>query len=143
MSIGRRMPVRGLLADVNCEGYVRLSAGLLEADSRRELWQSLEFEFFEFSDVGLDVTSSDRTVWHRAQSDEMLLITANRNARDDDSLQAVIDEQNAADSLPIITISNPRRLARDADYANGAADRLLEYLFDIDNYYGTGRLFLP
>lgn len=135
--------MRGILADVNCEGYVRLLAELLQAQSRRELWDALRFEVFEFSDLHLDVTTSDRIVWLRCQTDELVLITANRNARDDDSLQAVIEELNDARSLPVMTISKPRRLERDAVYANHTADRLLEYLFDVDNYYGTGRLFLP
>lgn len=135
--------MQGLLADVNCEGYFRLLTQLLLAESRRELWDALQLVALEFSDLDLDVSTSDRIVWLRCQTEQLVLITANRNARDDDSLQTVIQELNSAESLPVLTISNPRRLARDATYANDTADKLLEYLYDIDNYYGAGRLFVP
>jgi hypothetical protein len=115
----------------------------LLAEPRRELWESLALTVFQFSDLGLDVRSSDRTVWVHCQSEEIILVTANRNAEDDDSLQVVIEELNEPASLPVVTISNPRRIKRDSSYANHTADRLLETLFDIDKYLGTGRLFLP
>ena len=135
--------MQGLLADVNCEGYVRLLTGLLLAESRRELWDALSLHVLEFDDLGLDVSSSDRDVWAVCQQRELVLITANRNARGDDSLELVIRDANGPDSLPVVTISNARRVYVDAAYAHRLADRLLEYLYDIANYRGTGRLYLP
>ena len=134
--------MQGLLADVNCEGYVRLLIGLLLAESRRELWNALSLRVFEFDDLGLTVTSSDRIVWAVCQQRELVLITANRNARGDDSLELVIREVNEPDSLPVVTIGNPKRVYVDAVYAHRLADQLLEYLYDMANYRGTGRLYL-
>lgn len=134
--------MQGLLADVNCEGDVRLLSGLLLAESRRELWDALRLRVFEFDDLGLTVTSSDRVVWGVCQQRALVLLTANRNARDDDSLELVIREANEPDSLLVVTISNPKRIYVDAVYAHRLADQLLEFLYDIANYRGTGRLYL-
>ncbi|MFO1093974.1 MAG: hypothetical protein U0992_11785 [Planctomycetaceae bacterium] len=50
---------------------------------------------------------------------------------------------NEPESLPIVTISNPRRVFADSRYAHRIADGLLETLYDIANYRGAGRLYLP
>lgn len=134
--------MQGLLADVNCEGYVRLLTGLLLAESRRELWDGLAIRVYEFDGLDLAASSSDREVWNLCQRLELVLITANRNAADDDALEAVIRDSNAPDSLPVITISDPKRVYLDAVHTNRLADRLLEYLYDIANCRGTGRLYL-
>ena len=135
--------MQGLLADVNCEGYVRLLTGLLLAESRRELWDALGIRVYEFEDLGLQPSSSDRHVWNLCQLRELVLITANRNADDPDALEMVIRDSNAPDSLPVITISKPQRVYVDAVYADRLADGLLEYLYDMANYRGAGRLYLP
>ena len=44
---------------------------------------------------------------------------------------------------PVPTLANDQRVLRDRPYAEAVADRLLEILFDIDNYRGTGRLYVP
>ena len=46
-------------------------------------------------------------------------------------------------SLPVFTLANEQRVLRDRLYAEAVADRLLEFLFDIDSYRGTGRLYVP
>lgn len=135
--------MRGLLADVNCEGYVRFLTGFLLAESRRELWDGLSLRVFEFDDFGLQRSSTDRDVWLLWQNQELVLITGNRNARDNDSLEVVMRQLNEPQSLPIFTISNPRRVFADSRYANRIADVLLQTLYDITNYRGTGRLYLP
>jgi hypothetical protein len=135
--------MRGLLADVNCEGYVRLLTGLLLAQSRRELWDALSLRVFEFDDLALRRSATDREVWLLCEDQELVLITGNRNARDEDSLEVVMRQLNEPESLPIVTISNPRRVFADSGYANRIADRLLETLYDIANYRGAGRLYLP
>jgi hypothetical protein len=53
--------------------------------------------------------SSDRVVWQFAQTNQMILITANRNMKGDDSLEQTIREDNTPTSLPILTIGNPDR----------------------------------
>jgi hypothetical protein len=60
----------------------------------------------------------------------------------EDSLEQVMREENTENSLPVITIGNLDRLS-EADYRERCAERLIEIVVDIDNYKGTGRLFIP
>jgi hypothetical protein len=50
---------------------------------------------------------------------------------------------NTPHSLPVFTLANDQRVLRDRLYAEAVADRLIEFLFDIDSYRGTGRQYLP
>jgi hypothetical protein len=43
----------------------------------------------------------------------------------------------------VLTLANPKRILIDKAYARRTAERILEYLIDIDQYRGTGRLFVP
>ncbi|ETW92428.1 MAG: hypothetical protein ETSY1_43655 [Candidatus Entotheonella factor] len=43
----------------------------------------------------------------------------------------------------MFTLANDQRVLGDRPYAERIADRLLEILFDIDRYRGTGRIYLP
>ena len=43
----------------------------------------------------------------------------------------------------VVTIADPDRLMRDRDYAERAAAQLLEYLLDLENLRGAGRLYIP
>ena len=133
----------GILADANSIGYVQLLLRLLLEESRKESWLSLQCSTPTFAELGLAVTASEREVWQVCQERELVLLTENRNARDPDSLETVIRELNTAQSLPVFTLANTRRLMRDREYAGRVADKLLDYLSDIDNYRGTGRLYLP
>jgi hypothetical protein len=135
--------VRGLLADVNCEGQFDCLRHAAESGERGEYWNFLELVALKVADVGLDAQSSDREIWRFCQDDQLVLITTNRNAKGPDSLQAVLDELNGPASLPVLTIADSKRLMRDRRYAEQAADRVLQYLFDMDRYRGTGRLFVP
>ena len=72
-----------------------------------------------------------------------MLVTANRNADDSDSLEAVIRRENRPDSLPIITLASPQRVLEDRVHAEIVAERLLEKLISIDDFRGTGRIYVP
>jgi hypothetical protein len=61
----------------------------------------------------------------------------------EDSLEQVIREENSSNSLPVITIGDADRLLTDLNYRNRCVDRLIEILFDIDDYKGSRRLFIP
>jgi hypothetical protein len=52
-------------------------------------------------------------------------------------------EENTSTSLPIVTIEDADRVLTDPDYRNGCVDRLIEIIFDIDDYKGSMRLFIP
>jgi hypothetical protein len=60
----------------------------------------------------------------------------------DDSLEQVIREENTLQSLPVVTISNKERLDEHS-YRERCASRLVEILFDIENYMGVGRVYIP
>jgi hypothetical protein len=127
------------LVDYNLDGYALIFLGILTKGG----W--LEFasvSFVTFTEVGLAMDTSDRAVWRYAQEHQMMILTANRNMKGEDSLEQVIREENTDNSLPVITIGSLDRLS-EADYRERCAERLIEIAVDIDNYKGVGRLFIP
>jgi hypothetical protein len=58
-------------------------------------------------------------------------------------LEAVIQRENQADSLPVITIADSGRVLSDRLYAERVAERLLDYLMRIDEIRGAGRIYVP
>jgi hypothetical protein len=135
--------MRGILADADCVGQVELLIDLMQDSTRRELYEFLDLRVFLLADLGLSSDSSDRVIWERCHDDELVLITANRNADTPDSLQIVIAESATENSLPVITITDPYRVAHDRHYAHRAADKLLQHLYDIDILRGAVRLYIP
>ena len=128
-----------LLVDHDIEGYAVLLWGSLLAEGWLEL---VEIDFVMFTTVGLAFDSNDRDVWRFAQANGMVLLTSNRNMQDDDSLEQTIRQENTTDSLPVITISNVQRLDKKS-YRDRCIARLVEIALDLDNYLGTGRIFVP
>jgi hypothetical protein len=135
--------MRGLLSDADCIGQVRLLVALMQDADRREFWELLELDVLTLDDLGLSVQTPDRIIWERCRDEELLLITGNRNADDVDALQNVITECDDPLALQVITISDTARVGIDREYAHRAADKLLRFLFDIDDYRGTQRQFIP
>jgi hypothetical protein len=72
----------------------------------------------------------------------MVILTNNRNRKDETSLTAVISRENSEVSLPIVTVGNAERLA-ESGYRQAAALRLAEILFYLEDNLGAGRLFIP
>jgi SMC interacting uncharacterized protein involved in chromosome segregation len=70
-------------------------------------------------------------------------VTGNRNLEGPDSLDAVIRAETTARSPPVFTVADPDRILRDREYARRTAERLFDYLVEIERYRGTGRLFIP
>ncbi|MCI0378721.1 MAG: hypothetical protein L0215_14025 [Gemmataceae bacterium] len=58
-------------------------------------------------------------------------------------MKGILADNNIHISLPVITFADPDRFLRDKAYAATTADRILEILFDIENFLGTGRLYVP
>jgi hypothetical protein len=128
-----------ILVDHNIEGYALLLWGTLSAAG----WPALlPLRLVTFVQVGLPYTSSDLEVWRFAQSNGMLLLTANRRMEEEDSLEQTIRRENISTSLPVVTIGDANRMVEKA-YRERCAVRLLEIVLEIDNYLGTGRLFIP
>jgi hypothetical protein len=135
--------VKGILADVNCEGHLRYLLWLLRDESRRELWDYLALSTPTFADLGLQAADPDREVWLCSQREQLVLLTINRNEDDPDSLETTIRSFGTPQSLPVLTLSDPERLLHDRAYAERTADKLLQYLFDIEIHRGMGRGFIP
>ncbi|MBD2309990.1 DUF5615 family PIN-like protein [Chroococcidiopsis sp. FACHB-1243] len=127
------------LVDYNLDGYALIFLGILAKFGWLEI---LPIQFVTFKEAGLSMSSSDRMVWQYAQANQMTLLTANRNMKGQDSLEQVIREENTVTSLPVLTIGDLKRLD-EFDYREQCVERLLEIVIDIDNYKGTGRLFIP
>jgi hypothetical protein len=72
----------------------------------------------------------------------MLLLTANRNAKGDNSLEQTIREESTSTSLPVITIGSLDRLV-EREYREQCSTRLVDIMLYLDNYLGVGRLFIP
>jgi predicted nuclease of predicted toxin-antitoxin system len=127
------------LIDYNLRGQATLLWGTIAAEGLLEL---MPIRFIGFEEVGLVENSSDRLVWQIAQTNQMIILTANRNMKGDDSLEQVIREKNSITSLPVVTIGNKERLDEQS-YRERCANRLVEILFDIENYIGVGRVYIP
>jgi len=72
----------------------------------------------------------------------MRLLTGNRNMIGPDSLEQAIREETSPTSLPVITIANVSRID-ERTYRERCGSRLVEIVMDLDNYLGTGRVFVP
>jgi hypothetical protein len=135
--------VRGILEDNDVIGQVRVLTALLLEPSRVELWNHLALSVESFGSLGLLPTDSDVVIWKRCQVEELVLITGNRNQEGPESLGKTLATLNAPTALPVITFADAGRFMLDHAYANKAADRCLELLFDIELYRVTARLCIP
>ncbi|NEP59761.1 MAG: ACP S-malonyltransferase [Symploca sp. SIO2G7] len=127
------------LVDYNLDGYALVFLGMLAKLGWLEL---ISVQFITFREAGLPTESNDRIVWRYAQENHMIILTANRNMKGDDSLEEVIREENTEKSFPIVTIGNLGRLD-EFDYRERCVERLIEIILDIEQYMGAGRLFIP
>ena len=127
------------LIDYNLDGYALIFLGILTKLGWLEL---IEIRFVTFREVGLSMDSSDRLVWRYAQAHQMMILTANRNMKGEDSLEQVMREENVEDSLPVVTIGSLDRFS-EPDYRERCVERLIEIVVEIDQYKGVGRLFIP
>jgi predicted nuclease of predicted toxin-antitoxin system len=127
------------LVDYNLDGYALIFLGIL---TKLGWLEFISIRFVTFREVGLLMESSDRLVWRYAQENQMMILTANRNMKGEDSLEQVMREENTQNSFPVLTIGNLDRLD-ETDYRERCVERLIEIVLDIDNYKGAGRLFIP
>lgn len=115
----------------------------MQAEPWAGFWHHLQLSLITFADVGLVPSDSDKVIWQRCQDHRVLLLTNNRNDDGADSLESTIRACNMSDSLPVFTIGDAERLQNDREYRERVIWSLLEYLLEIDNLRGSGRLFLP
>ncbi|MBM4090048.1 MAG: hypothetical protein FJ276_11610 [Planctomycetes bacterium] len=133
----------GIMADHNIEGHFQVLIRILFADPWRDIWSDLGFDIVSFNDLGLSSDASDADLWKACQAHEVVLVTANRNKDGSDSLEAAIAQGNQPSSLPVLTVSDADQILTSREYATRVVSQLLEFLFDLDNVRGTGRLYVP
>lgn len=131
------------MADHDVEGHVRALLQVLMSDEWRDFWVDLGYQVASFESLGIASNTADLHLWRLCQEREIVLITGNRNKEGPESLEAAIEQLGTPESLPVLTIGEPHRIFTSREYAYQAAVRLLEYLDDMDNLRGTGRLFFP
>lgn len=128
-----------VLFDNDISGHCDLFRGTVISTGWAE-YQLIEFR--SFTEAGLERDSPDRAIWRFCQRQGFLLLTGNRNQDAPDSLEQTIQEENTADSLPVITISQPQRLI-EAEYRERCVHSLIEITLHLNNFLGSARLFIP
>jgi hypothetical protein len=128
------------LVDHNLEGHALMISGSIADQGWLEM---LPIRFMTFAELELPIASNDRIIWRFAQANQMILLTANRSMKGEDSLEQVMREENTLTSLPVITIGNANRLLTDLDYRDRCVERIMEIALDIDDYRGSRRIFVP
>jgi hypothetical protein len=128
------------LIDHNLKGHARILMGSLASQGWLDL---LPIRFVMFEEVDLSNSSNDRIVWRLAQAKQMILLTANRSMKDEDSLEQVMREENSLTALPVVTIGNADRVLNDANYREQCVARIAEISMYTSNYMGVGRIFIP
>jgi Neuraminidase (sialidase) len=128
-----------ILVDLNIQG----EAALLFATIQETGWiEILELEFVYFSQTPLAENDDDATVWRYAQAQNFLLLTDNRNRHGQNSMQATLERENHSQALPVLTVGNKKRL-NETEYRLKVALAIADVAFYLDNYRGTGRVFIP
>ncbi len=135
--------MKGLMADANIQGQVEYLVQRMKADVWADFWQGLGLVLHHFENFGLSASSTDLEIWNVCQSEQLLLITDNRNLDSEDSLEATIRRNNTPGSLPVFTIASMSEFRTSNSYVERVVEALYDYLLRIDDVRGTGRLYLP
>jgi len=136
-------PFLGILGDNDVCGQVRILGRYFHAPGLHELWSDLNLTVYIMEDLGLSADDPDAVIWQTCQDKQIALITGNRNKDGPDSVEAVLQSQNSPHALPVFTLANPMRVRNSKSYARRTAERLLDYLRNIDAVRGVGRLYIP
>jgi hypothetical protein len=132
-----------IMADHNVEGHFVVLLRLWTSEAWQSVWESLACEVASCARLGIPYDTSDRDLWQLCQQCEIVLLTANRNDAGPDSLEATIRALNEPTRLPVFTIADPPLIFASWSYAERVAIQVLEYLLELDNFCGVGRLFIP
>jgi hypothetical protein len=132
-----------VLVDANIEGQAAHIWMRMQSAPWQEFTLGLDISFRTLAELGLDVASRDEAVWRFCQEHGHYLLTSNRNADSEDSLEATLRREGSATSLPVFTLSAPDRVFHDRPYLEDVVEKLFDYIMSADNILGTGRLYLP
>ena len=133
----------GVMADNDVERQFQVLLGIMQGDALAEFWSDACLSVCTFESLGLPRDLPDRDLWQICQKNEIVLVTGNRNQQGPASLEGAIRELNTPQSLPVITLANPRRVLDNKAYAQHTAEKLLVYLVFRDKLRGSGRLYVP
>jgi|SRR5580704_8686458 hypothetical protein len=132
-----------IISDNDVRGLVQRLVDICQTPNWVEFWRDLDCTLCTFEDFQLPSNAADSLVWQTCQDNNLVLITANRNEDNPDSLGPTIRNRNTTECLPVLTLADAGRVAHDREYAEAVVERLLMILGDIDAFRGAGRLFLP
>jgi len=132
-----------IMSDNDVRGLVERLVDICQTPPWEDFWRDLDCTLCTFEDFQLPAHAADSTVWQTCQANEVILITANRNEDGADSLGSTIQNRTRPDCLPVLTLADADRVAHDREHVKAVVERLLVILGDIDDYRGTGRLYLP
>ena len=68
-----------IMADHDIEGQVRVLLRLRTSAAWFEVWHELAIRVESFASLGLPENTSDATLWQFCQTQQIILITGNRN----------------------------------------------------------------
>lgn len=128
------------LVDHNLKGHARILLGSIAEQGWLDV---VPIRFVMFDEVELSINSTDRVVWRVAQKNQMILLTANRSMKDENSLEQVMREENTQSSLPVVTIGKADRVLNDSIYRECCVERIVEIAIYTANYMGARRVFIP
>jgi len=132
-----------IMADHDVEGHLEMLLQLWLSPEWSELWTDASCDVESFERLGIGESASDAEIWQLCQERGIVLITGNRNAQGEESLEMTIRRNLEPHHLPVFTIADPGRLMRDRRYAEQVASRLIDYLQRLDELRGAGRMYLP
>lgn len=132
-----------LLVDGNLDGHAELLLYRLTSDNWKLFTDHLGLQFLHLEGVGLDRDSPDNVLWRFCQEHGYYLLTDNRNMESEDSLEATIRREGTSESLPVITLSDAKRLYQSPEYLEKVVESLLDRLLAAANWRGAGRVYLP
>lgn len=132
-----------IMADHDVEGHLEVLLRIWTSPLWNGLWKQLGCDVESFTRLGVASDMSDAKLWGLCQQRAIVLITGNRNAEGEDSLEATIRDRRTDGTLPVLTIGNAARILTDRSYAERVAERVLEHILDLESLRGVGRLYVP
>jgi len=135
--------VTTVLIDGNLDGHAELLLTRLLSEDWKVVVDHLDLRLLHLPEVGLDRECPDDVIWRICQANGYFLLTDNRNMESDTSLEATMRREGTSESLPVLTISDSKRIYQSGEYLEKVVETLLDRLLAAANYRGAGRLYLP
>ena len=79
-----------IMADHDCEGQLQVLLRLLTSAAWQGLWTELAVRVESFATLDVPTNASDLVLWRLCQTQQIVLITGNRNQEGPESLEAAI-----------------------------------------------------